>query len=237
MASSKYSPKSETISVNNISIRVIDRVSHLSNNILHHILSFLDTGSVVQTSILSRRWRCLWKDIPVPVNFSRNSSFSNKSDFQKHVDKFISLRFESTVVRAISFDLRGEALCGHSAGTELFDGVMQYMAAARVVLAMCTATGIHNMAGAMAAHNVHGSLETLQLHKSNLLNSWLGYASGFKLLTTLELSQCLLYSSVSGKLIDPFSKYHHKLISCGTSRYLLKVSGFKMYPKILMPPP
>ncbi|CAI0440031.1 unnamed protein product [Linum tenue] len=41
----------------------IDRVSNLPDHILHHILSFLDTKSCARTSILSRGWTKLWKDV------------------------------------------------------------------------------------------------------------------------------------------------------------------------------
>ncbi|CAL1385029.1 unnamed protein product [Linum trigynum] len=237
MASSKYSKKTPKTSRANSSVRAIDRVSHLPNNILHHILSFLDTESTVQTSILSRRWRCLWKDVPV-LNFSRNSSFLDKSDFQKHVDKFLSLRFESTAVSSISFDFGGEALRGQSAGKEIFESVMQYIAAAQgrishvFISKTSHAADIRDMASAMVEHNLHGSLETLKLHKSNLKNSLLGYGPGFKLLTTLELQQCAFFSSASGKLIDPFANlptlYHLKVINCTTWGCLLKVSGPKL---------
>ncbi|KAL5725671.1 hypothetical protein ACHQM5_008790 [Ranunculus cassubicifolius] len=40
-----------------------DRISHLPDNILHHILSFLGTEEAVDTCVLSRRWRYIWMGI------------------------------------------------------------------------------------------------------------------------------------------------------------------------------
>ncbi|CAN0914416.1 F-box/FBD/LRR-repeat protein At5g53840 [Linum grandiflorum] len=43
----------------------VDRLTHLPDPIIHHILSFLDTKSAVQTSILSPPWKSVWKNVPV----------------------------------------------------------------------------------------------------------------------------------------------------------------------------
>ncbi|PIA57988.1 hypothetical protein AQUCO_00500132v1 [Aquilegia coerulea] len=48
----------------NKSIENPDKLSSLPEPILHHILSFLDMKHVVQTSILSTRWRYLWVSLP-----------------------------------------------------------------------------------------------------------------------------------------------------------------------------
>ncbi|XP_026431448.1 putative F-box/FBD/LRR-repeat protein At1g78760 isoform X1 [Papaver somniferum] len=41
-----------------------DRISELPDALIHHIFSFLDMKYVVQTSVLSRRWRYLWFSLP-----------------------------------------------------------------------------------------------------------------------------------------------------------------------------
>ncbi|XP_016444918.1 F-box protein At5g03100-like [Nicotiana tabacum] len=47
-----------------------DRLSHLPDTVLLHILSMLPEGKeVVRTSVLSQRWRFLWKSVAVSLNF------------------------------------------------------------------------------------------------------------------------------------------------------------------------
>jgi hypothetical protein len=41
-----------------------DRLSDLPDGLLHTIMSFLPAPQVVQTSVLSRRWRDLWRSTP-----------------------------------------------------------------------------------------------------------------------------------------------------------------------------
>ncbi|CAN1286286.1 Putative F-box/LRR-repeat protein At5g02700, partial [Linum perenne] len=95
----------------------IHTLSDLPDCILHHILSFLDTKSSVLTSILSRRWRSLWKYVDV-LTFRKNS-FCFNCDFERYVDKVLSLRCDGSRVCKVRTDLKGE---------ELFDRVMKYAA-------------------------------------------------------------------------------------------------------------
>ncbi|CAN1234995.1 F-box/LRR-repeat protein 13 [Linum perenne] len=79
-----------------------DRLSSLPDAILDHILSFVDTKTVVQTSILSRRWKCVWKHVHA-LNLDYCSFGSCFSSFATFVDKVLSLRDPLNVTRVSYF--------------------------------------------------------------------------------------------------------------------------------------
>ncbi|XP_058784160.1 putative F-box/FBD/LRR-repeat protein At1g78760 [Vicia villosa] len=81
---------------------ISDKLSDLPDFVLIHILSILNTKQSVQTCILSKRWRNLWKYIPV---ISLNSFyFKNiKKDFTKFVYRFLSLRDDKSTLHALKF--------------------------------------------------------------------------------------------------------------------------------------
>ncbi|KAK7388865.1 hypothetical protein VNO78_23692 [Psophocarpus tetragonolobus] len=73
-----------------------DRLSNLPDEIIHHVLSFLEAVSAVQTSVLSKRWRPLWTSLPV-LNF-QSSSFYDPILFPVFVNRFLALRDASVNV-------------------------------------------------------------------------------------------------------------------------------------------
>ncbi|CAN0879083.1 Putative F-box/FBD/LRR-repeat protein At4g13965 [Linum grandiflorum] len=87
----------------------IDRLSNLPEAVIHHILSFLDIRSAVQTSVLSRQWRCAWKHLSV-LDFS--SLFGYNKSFRKEVEKVLSLRHRLNLSKVV-FNEYLEELCSN----------------------------------------------------------------------------------------------------------------------------
>ncbi|KAI3965476.1 hypothetical protein MKW92_036683, partial [Papaver armeniacum] len=82
----------------------VDRFSNLPESLIHHTLSFLDMKFVVQTSILSRRWRYVWTTVSTLVfdvnafvspGTMLNSTPMNK--FTRFIDKVLLLRGMSDI--------------------------------------------------------------------------------------------------------------------------------------------
>ncbi|XP_026448717.1 uncharacterized protein LOC113349005 [Papaver somniferum] len=85
-----------------------DRISNLPENLIHHIMSFMDMTYVVQTCVLSKRWKHLWIITPI-LNFDFNefslaikNNQSNGTLYQKFikfVDQVFILRDSSNIQR------------------------------------------------------------------------------------------------------------------------------------------
>ncbi|KAL6616155.1 hypothetical protein ACP70R_038425 [Stipagrostis hirtigluma subsp. patula] len=72
-----------------------DRLSALPDELLHHILSFLTTRDVVQTSFLARSWRNRWKSVPtlrVPDMLGFEDAFEDAYEANKFVNYLVLLR-------------------------------------------------------------------------------------------------------------------------------------------------
>ncbi|PIA56059.1 hypothetical protein AQUCO_00700416v1, partial [Aquilegia coerulea] len=84
-----------------------DRLSTLPDSLIHNIFGFLDMNQVVQTSLLSKRWKSLWvSNSCVSIKYKdwrsedRGYCVSNdfySDDFKKYVDRVLLLRDGSNI--------------------------------------------------------------------------------------------------------------------------------------------
>ncbi|KAI9177234.1 hypothetical protein LWI28_012664 [Acer negundo] len=94
-----------------IKVKEFDRISELSDPILHHIFSFLPFRHVVQTCVLSKRWERTWHSSPV-LEFDRTIFDRYPSD-SIQVNRKLQRRARalfSCLVRILPFRQRGEMI-------------------------------------------------------------------------------------------------------------------------------
>ncbi|KAF7842730.1 F-box/LRR-repeat protein 25-like [Senna tora] len=75
---------------------MVDRISILPDEVLHLILSYLETKLAVQTCVLSKRWRYLWTGIST-LDFDE-SSFSDDSSFEEFLNHVLLHRDHSKAI-------------------------------------------------------------------------------------------------------------------------------------------
>lgn len=92
---SKHNNHSECQENNKVSL------SNFPDCILLYILSFLSTKEVVQTLILSKRWKNVWKNLPTLTLIA--SYFNTGKGFTEFVSKVMSLRDASTSLHNLEF--------------------------------------------------------------------------------------------------------------------------------------
>ncbi|CAI0413402.1 unnamed protein product [Linum tenue] len=99
-----------------------DRLSELPEHVLRRILSFVDSKTTVQTSLLSRRWRSVWKGVPA-LNLNRRS-FNNFPSFSQFVSRILSNRYDSAGVEEITFQLQWDTWTEMFIDAELIYGTL-----------------------------------------------------------------------------------------------------------------
>ncbi|QCD94873.1 F-box/LRR-repeat protein At3g26922-like [Vigna unguiculata] len=84
-----------------------DRLSELPDCVLIHIMEFMDTKHAVQTCVLSKRWKDLWKHL---TTLAFNTFFfNNVVNFKKFVSHVLSKRDDSISLLNLEFTRRGYA--------------------------------------------------------------------------------------------------------------------------------
>jgi hypothetical protein len=86
----------------------MDWISGLPDEILHHIMSFLNARQAVQTCVLSRRWSDLWRTVPcINADFNEfdfidyqgdDEDYNDEVAFKRFVNRMLELRDPATMM-------------------------------------------------------------------------------------------------------------------------------------------
>ncbi|XP_061371740.1 putative F-box/FBD/LRR-repeat protein At1g78760 isoform X2 [Gastrolobium bilobum] len=82
-----------------------DRLSDLPDCVLIYLMSFLPTKYAIQTCMLSKRWKGLWKRLPTLI--LDDVHFSSMTFFTKFVPKVLSFRDDSVPLHHLEFNYNG----------------------------------------------------------------------------------------------------------------------------------
>ncbi|CAN0923001.1 FBD-associated F-box protein At5g60610 [Linum grandiflorum] len=183
----------------------VDRLSNLPDSIAYHILSFLDTKSAVQTSLLSKQWEHAWKQVQVLDIYAKLIGIKK---LKSYVDKVLSRRDPLICLRKVELDVYLNKDEGERA-LILFANIVKYaLSHGTRHLAIhldCWHNDLDSIIGSIPEYC---SLETLELTNMDLSIGFL--SSGFRRLTRLELTACLIVDVKGGdkdKPVDPFSRF------------------------------
>ncbi|CAN1334907.1 Putative F-box/LRR-repeat protein At5g02930 [Linum perenne] len=219
----------------------LDRISDLPDSILHYILSFLDSKSSVQTCILSRRWRCVWKYVDV-LNFIR-ISLEDDHQYERHVDQVLSLRSDCSSVRKVRIDCEFH-LYRMNLRDRVFDKIVKY-AASHGVQELFICSRQSKTVDSKTVDEVglvcpcYQSLKVLELSQASIEKTAFGLWSCLQLLGSLTLTDCWL--KFGDASVDAFANFpileSLKLVHCcdpgtgfdpGMENRVLKVTGSKL---------
>nr|XP_017217036.1 PREDICTED: putative F-box/FBD/LRR-repeat protein At4g03220 [Daucus carota subsp. sativus] len=91
----------------NGSVQGEDRISSLSNDLIHKILSNVDTRTAVQTSVLSKRWELVWKTLPF-LKFDGYGKYFNRKEaqFSRFVDKVFTNRNDESQILNLELNVK-----------------------------------------------------------------------------------------------------------------------------------
>ncbi|CAI0413372.1 unnamed protein product [Linum tenue] len=206
-----------------------DRLTHLPESIVCYILSLLsDTKSVVQTSVLSQAWRFVWKH--VPILDLRSDSFQEYSSFQRYVENVLSRRGPFNVSKISYIDSDDSEDVDFS----LFDKVVKYGLSHGTLHLVVDLDSLGTyMDENYTFSELFGTIPDCNLITMKIRAVWIDdsfVASGFSMLTTLHLEDCMLHSSLPEEF-DPFSKFPclNKLVLAHCMHHgRIKISGSQL---------
>ncbi|CAM0874783.1 unnamed protein product [Alopecurus aequalis] len=82
-----------------------DRISSLPEETLLHVLTFLPAHEAVQTSVLARRWRHLWRSVP-RLWIVQQDRFETIEEMNKFVSHLLLLRDHSSALEECQFAVK-----------------------------------------------------------------------------------------------------------------------------------
>ncbi|CAN1161554.1 F-box/FBD/LRR-repeat protein At5g56420 [Linum perenne] len=177
----------------------------------HNAKSLTLCALTMETSVLSRRWKCVWKHVPA-LNLDARSFGYCYSRFARFVDKVLSLRYPLNVNRIIYISGYTEAEaeaeaeeCSLAGKDLLVVKVIKYAAShgtRHLNLEHCYVDEPNILSKSYASIS-ECDLETLSLFSFEIDNRLQSF--GFRMLTEMSLIKCDFRSDQ--ELPDPFSKF------------------------------
>ncbi|AES68400.1 putative F-box domain, leucine-rich repeat domain, L domain-containing protein [Medicago truncatula] len=185
-----------------------DRMSELSDNLLHHILSFLNAKEAVQTCILSKRWINLWKTLST-LTLSVDH-FSTEESFEQFISMLLSLRDHSTDIHSLVFHFQWT----HVLSRDLYLKTIEYAFSHNVQHFQILYTAVKHLPSCFFSSH---TLTSLNLTGKDLMvpSGWYqifpsSHSFNLPALTTLYLKH-LSFScndDDDGSVVDPFSTFN-----------------------------
>ncbi|XP_058722752.1 F-box/LRR-repeat protein 13-like isoform X1 [Vicia villosa] len=183
-----------------------DRISCLPDCLLLHILSNLEAKQAVQISILSTRWKDLWKNISV-LSLSRNfRNFQSLESFATFVSQFFSSRDDKTSLQALTFE------CTHYFDPNLLKRIIKYLFSHNIQhLDMKVACSLEHFP--LCTNSSYHTLTSLKLISWEEVQQWgrqkpvFPNSLQFPALTYLSLQSFTFRCTTDDGYADPFSVF------------------------------